>query len=301
MTEERKHTDKSPSREARAASVTEHLRAAREELLSATPEPLPEQSLSLKPLFIGIGVIILGAAIWMLSSGGGAPVATQEPEPAPQAVVEQERASLALEAAREARERVRAAEEAARQARERRAALEAEQAAQRAREEEQARREAQEQAAALAAERETAQREVLEARQAQARREAEERAARAEKQRQAALAAQREQEAEAARAAEVARQAEIQREAEAQAALEREAMEREAMAPVVEETPAVEPAPVPVVEAAPAQVEPRDPVAALRQARPGETRADAAVEESDAEFSADPCKGPSARFLSTCR
>lgn len=296
MTEERKHTDKAPSREARAASVTEHLRAAREELLSATPEPLPEQSLSLKPLFIGIGVIIVGAAIWMLSSGGGAPVATQEPEPAARAMEKQERASLALEAAREARERVRAAEEAARQARERRAALEAEQAAQRAREEEQARREAQEQAAALAAERETAQREALEARQAQARREAEERAARAERQRQAALAAQRQQEAEAARAAEVARQAEMQREAEARAALE-----REAMAPVVEETPVVEAAPAPVVETAPAQGDTQDPVAAFRQARPGETRAGAVAEETDSEFSADPCKGPSARFLSTCR
>ena len=295
MSGEQQRKESAASRETRAASVTEHLRAAKAELLSAAPEPLPEQAVSLKPLFIGIGVIVLGALAWMLLPGAEAPVATG---PAP--VVQQDReprASPALEAAREARERVRAAEESARLARERRAALETEQAAQRAREAEQARRDAEEQAAALAAARESTQREALEARQADARREAAARAARAEQARQAALAAQREQEREAALAVQREREAEAQREADAQVILERAT----AGAPVAEESRSPEPVPVVQTEGAHAQTGAQDPVEAFRQARPGEVRTGPVAGEGDVEFSADPCKGPSARFLSTCR
>ena len=299
MKDEQTRKDQAPSREQRAASVAEHLRAAKAELLSSSPEPAPETALSLRPLLIGVGAIALGAVIWM-AVGGGSGTDTAVDTQVLEQPVEEDRASVALEAARQARERVRAAEEAARQARERRAALEAEQAAQRVREEEQARREAEEQAAALAAEQESARRAVLEERQAQARREAAERAAQAERERQAALAAQREQEAAAAREAEVARQAELRREAEVQAQQEREAREREAARQQAEQAATDAAVPAPVVETAPAPAT-RDPVEAFRQARPGETRGGQTADEAEAEFSADPCKGPSARFLSTCR
>ena len=202
-------------REERAASVNERLRAAKAEILSATPVSAPQQSSSVRPLLVGVGVIAVAVVLWMVFSGGKAPEelpsAAALPGPATlEPVTPEAEPSAALvearERARQARERIRAAEAAAQEARERRLALEAEQAAQRAQEAEQARREAEALAAELAAAKEANQRQALEARQAQARREAEDRAARAERERQAALVAQQAMEAEASREADEARQ-----------------------------------------------------------------------------------------------
>jgi colicin import membrane protein len=198
-------------RQDRAASVTEHLQAAKAELLSgSTQSPAESSSVSLKPLYAGIGVIALVAVLWMVFGGSRTHEVHEPAVPvvvAPEAdatghdTVAEPSAALveARERARLARDRIRAAEEGARLARERRLALEAEQASQRAREAEQARRESEALAAELAAAKEASQRQALEARQAKARREAEERAARAEQERQAALAAQQVEEEQASR------------------------------------------------------------------------------------------------------
>lgn len=304
----------------RAAIVSERLRAAKSEMLAATPEAPPENPMSLKPLFIGIGAILGVAVIWMLVSGGDAPVEVREPEPvAEKHVVSEPRNSVALEAARQARERVKAAEDAARQAREHRAALEAQQAAQRQQEAELARQQAEEQAAALAAAQEEAQRQALEAQQARVRRAAAARAEEQERARQQALAAQREREKQAALAAEQARQAELaaRQEQERLAAAEAEAAERARQAALAAEQAVAEPAsPVSLPVAAPSDVE--APVVAIpeaaaseqdaaektdvfRQARPGGVKAVQEQADAEVEFSPDPCKGPSAKFLSTCR
>lgn len=302
----------------RAAIVSERLRAAKSEMLAATPEAPPENPMSLKPLFIGIGAILGVAVIWMLVSGGDAPVEVREPEPvAEKHVVSEPRNSVALEAARQARERVKAAEDAARQAREHRAALEAQQAAQRQQEAELARQQAEEQAAALAAAQEEAQRQALEAQQARVRRAAAARAEEQERARQQALAAQREREKQAALAAEQARQAELAARQEQERLAAAEAAERARQAALAAEQAVAEPAsPVSLPVAAPSDVE--APVVAIpeaaaseqdaaektdvfRQARPGGVKAVQEQADAEVEFSPDPCKGPSAKFLSTCR
>lgn len=302
----------------RAAIVSERLRAAKSEMLAATPEAPPENPMSLKPLFIGIGAILGVAVIWMLVSGGDAPVEVREPEPvAEKHVVSEPRNSVALEAARQARERVKAAEDAARQAREHRAALEAQQAAQRQQEAELARQQAEEQAAALAAAQEEAQRQALEAQQARVRRAAAARAEEQERARQQALAAQREREKQAALAAEQARQAELAARQEQERLAAAEAAERARQAALAAEQAVAEPAsPVSLPVAAPSDVE--APAVAIpeaaaseqdaaektdvfRQARPGGVKAVQEQADAEVEFSPDPCKGPSAKFLSTCR
>lgn len=208
-----KGMDAAMDRQERAASVTEHLQAAKSDLLSGNAQSQPTSSpASLLPLYGGVGVIALVAGLWMLFGGGHAP---EVREPAVPVLVTPEGAASghdteaepsaalveAREKARQARERIRAAEDAARVARERRLALEAKQAEQRAQEAEQARREAEALAAELAAAKEASQRQALETRQAKARREAEERAARAEQQRQAELAAQQAEEEQASQQA----------------------------------------------------------------------------------------------------
>lgn len=306
------------SQQERAAHLSERLRAAKSEVMAASPEPPPAKPLSLKPLWIGSAAILLLALIWMSLS-------RDEPSPpnreaAASAAPVGAKNSVAAEAARQARERVNAAEQAAREARARRAAMEAEFAAQRQREAELARQREADQAAALAAQQQEVQRQALREQQRRDRQRAEERAAQQERQRQVELTRQREQERVARQAAAQARAAELaaeqeqqrlaaaaaeaaQRRRQAEKAAAQAAAHREAAAKVESLVENINAEPTPAtIDASASEQAPVDITDAFRHAKPGASGAgDDEAQAQEAEFSSDPCKGPSAKFLSTCR
>jgi hypothetical protein len=303
---------------ARAAKSKSELAAA-----GTPPELSTGQSASLKPLMAGVGIIFAGAVAWMLIDDGGPEV--QEPSPVPVERFERpKRESAAAQQAAALRQRVKAAEEASRRAKEaaeeakrRREILEARQAEERRQAADLLRQQEAEREAALAEAKE-AERQALQARLAEERRRAAELAKQREEAREAELAAQREAERQAAERAEQARQqavaaakAEAERKAKQEAErlareeaerLEREAAEARAVAEAQADVER-EATQGPPVAAAATSGETQDVTEVFKQAKPGVRSNAGGVDAAEPEggFTSDPCKGPQAAFLSTCR
>lgn len=92
------------------------------------------------------------------------------------------------------------------------------------------------------------------------------------------------------------------------AAREKAALERAATPPATRTPASEKPAPAEIakpqpVVTAPVETPPTQPTPAARPATapPATAKTPAPATAEDAEFSANPCKGPSARFLSTCK